>query len=333
MVGVVKVGIIGCGLVGQKRAAALGEHRLVACSDVDAQRAAALAAKYPGATSSSDPRAVTDNSDIDAVIVATPHDSLATCSLAVLHAGKHLLVEKPAARSADELLPLVDVAERHSLVAKVGFNHRFHPSFQRAHQIFGDGGIGPLMYMRGRYGHGGRPGYEREWRADPRLSGGGELLDQGSHLIDLARWFAGEVSEVSGHLGTFFWPMPVEDNAFVSLKMTSGAIAWLHTSWTEWKNLFSFEIFGTLGKLQIDGLGGSYGPERLTYYRMLPEMGPPETTSWEFVGADQSWHAEFTHFADCIASGQEPSGSLRDGLANLQVVKTLYERSGRDYHA
>jgi predicted dehydrogenase len=325
---IVNVGIIGCGLVGYKRAQALGEHKLVACADVDAKRASALASKYDGATSSADPRTVVENPLVELVIVATPHDSLAVNALAALEAGKHVLVEKPAARSPEELRPLLEVAERQGLVAKVGFNHRFHPSLQRAHKIVADGAIGPLMYIRGRYGHGGRPGYELEWRADPQLSGGGELLDQGSHLIDLARWFAGDVTEASGHVGTFFWPMQVEDNAFVCLKTSAGVISWLHASWTEWKNLFSFEIFGQIGKLQIDGLGGSYGPERLTHYRMLPEMGPPETTSWEFVGADHSWRDEFEHFVACVRDGREPSGSLRDGLANLEVVQSLYQRSG-----
>jgi predicted dehydrogenase len=327
------VGIIGCGLVGHKRADALGVHQLRACADVDPERARLLAAKYPGATSSADPRSVIDDPQVEAVIVATPHDSLAANALAALEAGKHVLVEKPGARSPAELEPLLEAAARHGVTAKVGFNHRFHPSFQRARQIFAEGGVGELMYVRGRYGHGGRPGYEREWRADPHLSGGGELLDQGSHLIDLARWFGGDVSEASGQVGTFFWPMQVEDNAFMCLKMTGGTIAWLHASWTEWKNLFSFEIFGRIGKLQIDGLGGSYGAERLTYYRMLPEMGPPETTSWEFAGADPSWRNEFEHFAECVLLGATPSGSLIDGLANLEVVHSLYQRSGRDHHA
>jgi predicted dehydrogenase len=326
------VGIIGCGLVGHKRAEALGPHQLVACADVDLSRAQALAARHPGARSSADPRSVIDNPQVEAVIVATPHDSLASNALAAVEAGKHLLVEKPAARSPEELRPLLEAAERRGIIAKVGFNHRFHPSLQRAHAIFTDGGIGELMYIRGRYGHGGRPGYEREWRADPQLSGGGELLDQGSHLIDLARWFGGDVHEVSGQVGTFFWPMQVEDNAFVSLEMTGGTIAWLHASWTEWKNLFSFEVFGRVGKLQIDGLGGSYGPERLTYYRMLPEMGPPEMTSWEYAGADVSWRGEFEHFGECVRLGLSPSGSLHDGLANLEVVQSLYQRSRRDHH-
>jgi predicted dehydrogenase len=323
----VKVGIIGCGLVGQKRADSLMGHELIACADVEPSRAEALAARFPAAHWSDDPRSVIGDDRISAVIVATPHHSLASNALAAIEAGKHVLVEKPGGRSPDEVRALVEAARRYRVTVKAGFNHRFHPALRRARQIFDEGGVGELMYVRGRYGHGGRPGYEREWRADPVLSGGGELLDQGSHLIDLSRWFGGDVTEVHGQIATCYWPMRVEDNAFVSLTMQHGAIAWLHASWTEWKNLFCFEIFGRTGKLQIDGLGGSYGPERLTYYRMLPEMGPPETTSWEFVGPDRSWDAEFEHFSECVESGQQPSGSIEDALANLEVVATLYKRA------
>ena len=138
------------------------------------------------------------------------------------------------------------------------------------------------MYIRARYGHGGRVGYDREWRADRAVSGGGEMLDQGVHLVDLARWFAGDFVEVAGHVGTFFWNMSVEDNGFALLKTATGQVAWLHASCTEWKNLFCFEVFCRTGKLQIDGLGRSYGVERLTAYRMLPQMGPPETSTWEY---------------------------------------------------
>jgi predicted dehydrogenase len=150
-------------------------------------------------------------------------------------------------------------------------------------------------------------------------------LDQGCHLIDLARWFAGGFQDVSGQVATCFWPMPVEDNAFMSLRGAKGAIAWLHASWTEWKNLFSFEVFGRTGKLQIDGLGGSYGPERLTYYRMLPEMGPPETSVFNYPEEDTSWEAEIEHFASCIEQGTEPSGSIDDGIAVLEVIAKLYQ--------
>src|SRR5205814_5005169 len=142
-------------------------------------------------------------------------------------------------------------------------------------------------------------------------------------------WFCGDFVEVAGHVATYYWSMPVEDNGFALLKTATGQVAWLHASWTEWKNLFSFEIFGRHGKLQIDGLGGSYGTERLTYYRMLPELGPPETTAWEYPGADLSWRAEFAHFAGCVETGALPIGSLEDGLAVLRIVQRLYEAGGQ----
>jgi predicted dehydrogenase len=326
-----RVGLVGCGLIGHKRARALGPHQLVVCVDAVARRARDLASQYPGCAVAADADAIAAQHDVDAVIVSTTHDALASTALVAIEAGKHVLVEKPAARNADELRPVLAAAREHGVVAKVGFNHRFHPALRRAHDLFERGGIGELLYIRARYGHGGRPGYEREWRADPRLSGGGELLDQGSHLIDLARWFAGEFPHVSGHLASYYWPMPVEDNAFVMLKTAAGRIAWLHASWTEWKNLFCFEVFGRTGKVQVEGLGGSYGTERLTYYRMLPEMGPPETTSWEFPALDASWSAEFEHFAECVRTGGSPCGSLEDALANLEIIGTLYRESGRDH--
>ncbi|MBV9599735.1 MAG: Gfo/Idh/MocA family oxidoreductase, partial [Chloroflexi bacterium] len=235
-----RVAIVGCGLVGQKRAAGLGEHTLVSCFDQDHGRAEALAAKFSTARAVEKLDTVLENGSIDAVIVATTHDSLASVGLRAICAGKHVLIEKPGARTPEELSPLLEAAAAQHVTVKIGFNHRFHPSIRQARHMLVNGEVGELMYIRARYGHGGRPGYEREWRADPAVSGGGELLDQGSHLIDLSRWFGGDVVDVQGDIGTWYWPMPVEDNAFVRLRMQNGSLAWLHASWTEWKNLFSF---------------------------------------------------------------------------------------------
>jgi predicted dehydrogenase len=322
-----RVAIVGCGLIGHKRARSLGSHRLVATADANLGRAEELAAQHPGCVAAADWQRVVARNDIEAVIVATTNNALAAVTEAAVRAGKHVLVEKPAARSVRELAPVAAAARAAGVVVKVGFNHRFHPAFAKARAICDAGEMGPLLYVRARYGHGGRLGYDREWRADPAVAGGGELLDQGVHLIDLTRWFLGDVAEVRGHAGTFFWDMPVEDNGFVFLRTAKGQVAWLHASCTEWKNLFCFEIFGRHGKLQIDGLGGSYGTERLSYYRMLPEMGPPETTMWEYPGADLSWHDEFAHFADCVAHGRPPSGGLEDALAALDVVERVYAQS------
>lgn len=319
-----RVAIVGCGLVGAKRAAALGDSQLVAVADTDTERARRLAADRPGCTAEADWRAMVKRPDVEVVIVATTHDSLAAVTQAAVEAGKHVLVEKPAARRPSELAAVAAAARERGVAVRVGFNHRFHPALRQARAMVEDGAVGPLMYVRARYGHGGRPGYEREWRAQPEVAGGGELLDQGVHLIDLARWFAGELSLAGGHLGTFFWDMPVEDNAFVLLRSPAGQVAWLHASWTEWKNLFSFEVVGRAGKLQVEGLGGSYGVERLTHYRMRPQMGPPDTFDWEYPGDDISWREEYASFVEATLGHATANATLEDAAAALTIVQQAY---------
>jgi Predicted dehydrogenases and related proteins len=320
--------IAGCGLIGQKRLRALkAEHKIIAVADVVLERAEALAAQSSGTLAHSDWRAAIDIPSVDAVIVATPNNSLASITAYAVQQNKHVLVEKPAGIRADDLLPILEEAERRRLTVQVGFNHRFHPALQKAREIIDSGALGKLMFIRGRYGHGGRIGYDREWRADPALSGGGELIDQGVHLIDLARWFLGDFPSVQGHAATFFWDMPVDDNGFLSLRTAAGQTAWLHASCTEWKNMFSFEIYGRDGKLQIDGLGGSYGVERIAHYRMLPEMGPPETTIWEYPGQDLSWKLELATFLRSIETGVLHGPGLRDAHAALAIVEKIYRQA------
>jgi predicted dehydrogenase len=323
------VAIVGCGAIGARRAAALGSSaRLACCADLDERRAIALAAGVPGAVAVSRWEEAVARPDVAIVIVATTNDALAPVTGAALRAGKHVLVEKPAARSVAEIDPVLDAARESGRLVRVGFNHRYHPALRQAREIVNTGALGSLMFVRGRYGHGGRVGYDREWRADPVRAGGGELIDQGVHLIDLAGWFLGPFTGVDGVATTCFWDMAVDDNAFLTLRTASGQIAFLHVSCTEWKNLFSLEVYGRVGKLAIDGLGGSYGVERLTWYRMLPEMGPPETTAWEYPRADRSWHLEFQDFLDDIRMGRTPEAGLEAARSALAVVDRIYERSG-----
>jgi len=320
-----RLGIVGCGLIGQKRAAAAKGHDVALVADLDAACAQALAAKT-GAKVAGDWQALVA-ADLDAVIVATTHDSLAPIAWAALEAGKHVLVEKPAGMNVDEVADLAAAAKKAGKVCKVGFNHRFHPAIWKAKQMVDEGALGPLMFVRGRYGHGGRLGMEKEWRAIAELSGGGELIDQGSHLIDLSRWLLGDLQLAFAATPTLFWDMKVDDNCFLALKNGAGNIAWLHASWSEWKNMFSLEIYGRGGKLMIDGLGGSYGPEKLTWFKMPPQMGPPETTVWDFSGADVSWDAEFADFADAIAARRRATGDIEDALAMHKIIAAAYQGS------
>ncbi len=326
-VGPMNVGIVGCGLIGNKRADALAGARLVACADVDLPRATALAAKSQARAMTSWQQLVSA-SDVEVVVIATSHDKLAEITLAAVREGKPVLVEKPAARNASELAAVVAEVDKRGAIVRVGFNHRYHRALRKARELVDAGALGELMFLRARYGHGGRVGYDTEWRWNAAVSGGGELIDQGMHLIDLSRWFLGDFTRVDGVAHGFYWSEQVDDNAFLLLRTPNDRVAWLHASATEWKNTFSMEIYGRTGKLHLHGLGGSYGTERITWYRMLPEMGPPETTAWEYPMVDDSWQAEMAEFLDDIRLRRQPSAGIHDAAAGLTIVERIYALSG-----
>jgi len=322
------VAIVGCGLIGNKRATALVPSQLLHVCDAELSRATLLAAKFPNSSAQRTLGPILNDPAVTLVIVATPNVALAPVALECVHAGKHVLIEKPGALNAKELTELLLAANSRNVTVRIGYNHRFHPAFQKARELVDSGVLGPLMFLRSRYGHGGRVGYDKEWRANPELSGGGELIDQGVHLIDLAGWFLGHFSVIDGHTTTSLWDMPVDDNAFLSLRTPLGQTAWLHASCTEWKNMFSFELYGRDGKISIDGLGGSYGVERITWYKMLPEMGPPETTSWEFPRGDQSWSIETQNVLSEIQRPFSGNPELENSVRVLEIVETIYAKSG-----
>lgn len=325
-----RAAVVGCGNIGQKRAHALrGVCRVTVCCDVAQDRALAVASTQQGARVSDDWQKTVTAGDVDLVIVATTHNLLGPITQAAVTAGKHVLVEKPAGRSAAELEPVREAMRATGALVRVGFNHRYHRAFRKAREILLSGVLGDLMFVRGRYGHGGRPGYNREWRAVPELSGGGEAIDQGTHLVDLSRWFLGDFSHVQGYAGTFFWDMPVDDNAFFLLRTPQNQVALLHASWTEWKNLFSFEVYGRQGKLDISGLGGSYGIERLAHYQMSAQMGPPETTIYEYPMADDSWEREIEDFLEDIRLNRSPDPGLDDAIAALHIIEQVYAGNPR----
>jgi len=224
---------------------------------------------------------------------------------------------------------LIECQRASGRLVKVGFNHRFHPGIARAAEEVHSGRHGELMHLRARYGHGGRLGYEQEWRADPVRSGGGEMIDQGMHLLDLTHWLAGPLPLHSALLRTHFWETPVEDNAALILgegQSRTGPWAMLHVSWTEWKNLFSLEIYCRTAKIQVDGLVRSYGPQRLRIYRMGPELGPPEMDEVAYPDEDRSWKLEWASFTRAIANADAGllNGDLHDARYAWQQIEAAY---------
>ena len=348
--------------MGRIRALSAQAHpqcKVVHVADVVASSAQALAAEV-GCSAGSDWESLLARSDVDAVVVATPHKYLSPITVAALQSGKYVLCEKPMARRLDEAELVLRalggaVQSSQATLAQplngshnrvlVGYTLRHHPAVVRAKDLVTAGFIGEPFYVRGRLGHGGRLGYEKEWRGNVEVSGGGELLDQGVHLIDLSRWFLGEFQQVTGFVGNYFWaqeevcnlqsmpvkhlernsdsesckPPALEDNAFMLLRTQTQKIAFLHASWTEWKNMFSFEIFGQKGFLAVQGLGGHYGPERLVVGVRREAGKVPHIEEKWFSPSPDSDRAER------VQSGSAPSDGHRNGQRNGQDSSLVRE--------
>jgi predicted dehydrogenase len=323
-----RVGIIGCGAIGKKRAESLGDDVLVATFDIDHSRSEQLAQAHR-ATSCSNLHQLFSMA-LDVVIVATLHRDLAGLSVQAIEAGCDVLVEKPAGICVADIDAITKSATAHGKLVKVGFNHRFHPGIARAVEQAHSGVHGRVLYFRARYGHGGRLGYEKEWRADPALSGGGEIVDQGMHLLDLSYWLLGELPLEHALLRTQFWNAPVDDNAVLVLgeKSAIGSDApftLLHVSWTEWKNTFSLEIACERAKLAIDGLVRSYGPQKLRIYSMRPELGPPDLEEIDYPDEDHSWAHEWQHFGAAVRA--RDGRQLLGDLASARYAWSCIERA------
>jgi predicted dehydrogenase len=326
------VGLIGCGSIGAKRAAALARRdELVGCCDLDAAAAARLARRRGGVVCATPQDLLSLAPEV--VIVATVNDQLAALAEQALAAGAHVLVEAPAGASMAEVDRLIDCQRAARRAVKVGLNHRFHPAIERAAAEVHSGCHGALMHIRALYGNSGYPGYDREWRTEPASAGGGALIDRGVHLLDLSNWLAGPLALRSALLRTQFWEVQVEDNAALLLgtpSSQSGPWAMLHASWTEWKNLFSLEIFCLTAKLHVDGLAGPYGPQRLRIYRVGPDLGPPALEELHFPNRDCSWGAEWEHFAAAVAAadGRALLGDLRSARDAWEQVHAAYAVAG-----
>lgn len=322
-----RVGLIGGKFQGWRRGLALQGFpgtELVVVSAAHIQSAQALANRI-GCEATVGWESVVKRSDLDAVVVCTPPHLHAQISIAAMESGKHVLCEKPLARTLQEAEAMVKAAKANCVKLKCGFNHRHHPAVQKAKDLLNQGGIGEPSFVRCRYGIGGRIGYEKEWRANSEIVGGGQLMEQGIHAVDLSRWFLGEFREVAAFTANFFWRTePLEDNAFVLLRTKDGKIASIHSSLTQWKNMFSFEVFGSDGYTVVEGLGGSYGTERLAFGRR-EFLKPFAEEVIEFRGEDRSWYEEWKEFVACIEEDREPSGNGYDGLVAMRLVKAAYE--------
>lgn len=327
-------GLIGAGRMGSRWADVLKMSKnlnVLAIADKNLPDAKKLSLQFKNCKAFSEPRQLLQIKDIDAVIVAVPHKFLAPLSIEALKSGKHILSEKPAGVSSIELDKAVKIAKKNNLRYMIGFNHRFHSSYLLAKKLVQIKKIGEILFIRAKYGFGGRLGYEKEWRHNKNLSGGGELLDQGVHMIDLCRMFLGDFPKVSGFAENLYWKSSVDDNAFLVLKNRKSQIAFIHVSWTNWDPVHNFEIYGTRGYIHIEGLGNApygYGKEQLTLGLRNKNYfdAPKEKTFFCGAARNQSLTKELQEFISAIREKRTPRPSGEDGCQALKIVERIYKK-------
>lgn len=325
----IRFGIIGLGRMGQKRLETIRSHpdtvAVVGCDPSD------QAGRIDGLRRVSDPSDVFA-ADVDAVFICTPNRYAPALVVAALDSGKHVFSEKPPGRTIEDVEEMMKAEARNpGLTLKFGFNHRYHLAVTEAKTIVDSQRYGRLLWARGVYGKGERPRGTTDWRDDPVEAGGGILLDQGIHMLDLLRHFLGDFAEIKSMCASSFWNLPLEDNAFALLRTADGRIASLHSSFTQWKHLFRLEIGMSDGYVIIEGMPSStrsYRDERLTHARRRTSNGftvgnPPEETV--FFNSDPSWNLELTEFIDCIRR-ESPSrhGTSNDAYEAMRMVREIY---------
>jgi len=333
-----RVALIGCGEIGWLRAAALAEtpdFRLTVASDIDVARGGALAQKFAAAFEKDWRAALRD--DVDLVLVATPPPLHAEMCTAALQKGKHVLCEKPLARNPQECRQIVDAAKQAAKHLATGFNYRFYPAIQKAREIFDSGRIGVLDHIRSYAGHPGGSEFTHPWVHDLGVMGGGALVDNGIHILDLTRYFLGEVAEVKGFRTHHVWNFAgCEDNAFALLRNPDGCIAQLQASWSEWRGYrFWIEVYGTRGMVRA-----SY-PPMLAQATYVDEKGlHPRTERFLFPvlqvkeklrsyrwTAVQSFVAEFRALARAAQGEKTPAATGYDGMRAVEIAHAVYAGS------
>jgi len=323
----IKCGIIGFGKMGRIRAQALEETQTgVVLSVFDTAELKDVT--YPFAKNESE---IINNPNIDAVFICTPNFRIKPLIIEALNAGKHVFSEKPPAFTAAEVLEIREAEAKSGKTLMYGFNHRHHQSIQRMKEIIDSGELGKILWLRGRYGKEVNEEFFKGWRANPKLSGGGIMLDQGIHMLDLFLYLGGGFDEVHSVVSNLFWKIEgIEDNVFAILRSNeSGICASLHSTMTQWRYLFSLEVFLEKGSLILNGLktsSGAYGEEKLAIKRNESDMGGTFSSEEQLVYHTQvSWNSEMLHFNDCITNNKPVClGSSKDALNLMVLMDKIY---------
>lgn len=323
-----RVGIAGYGVVGKRRRIFIDQNpylKTVAVSDITFSKDGVM----PDGVLFFDDYKKLVEQDLDILFVCLPNYLAAEATIAGLEKGFHVFCEKPPGRDVSDVMRVIQTEKKHlNLKLKYGFNHRYHESVKEAMRIIESGELGSIINLRGVYGKSKIIPFSGGWRAERKYAGGGILLDQGIHMVDLMRLFCGEFIEVKSYIRNDYWYHDVEDNAYALMLDCKGRIAILHSSATQWQHRFALEITLTEGFLELRGIlsgSKSYGEEQLIIGRRdESDVGTLKQETIKYL-EDNSWKEEIDEFADAIVNKRSIcTGSSDDALKTMRLVYKIY---------
>ena len=323
-----RVGIAGYGIVGKRRRQFIDIHSNLKTVAVCDQNFAVPEIMTDGikAFSSYDQLL---NEPLDILFVCLPNYLAADVTIAGLERGLHVFCEKPPGRNVADIARVRKVEKMcPHLLLKYGFNHRYHGSVQEALKIIQSGELGEIINLRGVYGKSKIIPFSGGWRSERRYAGGGVLLDQGIHMVDLMRLYCGDVSEIKSIVTNDYWNHDVEDNAYALMRNARGQVAILHSTATQWQHRFILEITLRDGYLELRGIlsgSKSYGEEQLIIGRRdESDVGTLKNETIKYL-EDHSWRDEIFEFAESILNGTPvQSGTSEDALKTMELVYRIY---------
>jgi 1,5-anhydro-D-fructose reductase (1,5-anhydro-D-mannitol-forming) len=323
-----KVGIIGFGTMGKIRKDAIVElarAEVIAISDPSLPM---QFNEFPNLSHSE----IINHPDVNVIIVCTPNFLNKKLTIEALNAGKHVFCEKPPAFTGSDVLEIRSAEMKSGKKLMYGFNHRHHDSIIKMKELIESGEYGKVLWSRGRYGKSVTEDYYNQWRAKKELAGGGIIIDQGIHMLDLFLYLSGDYDIVKAEVSNLYWEMDVEDNAFVILKDSkTGKVASLHSTMSQWRHLFSLEIFLEKGYMVLNGLitsSMSYGEEVLSVAKNR-STAPAATWKDEVItkyNINNSWRYEMEHFLNAIENNTPVTiGNSEDAFKLMTIIDKIYE--------
>ena len=325
-----RVGIAGYGIVGKRRHTFIDENPLFKVTTVcDRAFTMANGELENGVHFYNNYKDMLQSENLDVLFVCLTNDIAAEVTIAGLGKNLHVFCEKPPGRDLKDIRAVLEVEKKHpKLKLKYGFNHRFHDSVKEAKKIIDEGQFGRVINIRGVYGKSVMLSYNSDWRTKRDIAGGGILLDQGIHMVDLMRFFAGEFNEVKSFVSNNYWNYDIEDNAYALMKSEKGIVAMLHSTGTEWRHNFNLHLTCEKGSLSLSGILSStksYGSEQLKLiFKGDKDAGNPKDQTTSYIH-DNSWEEEITDFAEAIKNDKKiNTGSSYDAYKSMELVYKIY---------